>query len=93
MKDDKDKYLDNWVALGRRIFLQACKDLMGMDGASPKHKADAERWLLSPAADFFAGMPGAGAKAVRMIYEDPIHTRKRFLAMLNTINAETENNL
>ena len=73
-----------------QIFIQACKDLMGMDHVPISVQKDAEEWLCSPMADLCAGYKGAGAKAVRIIKADPEGAKQRFLGALNAINAHPD---
>lgn len=75
---------DAFARLAQYIFIQACKDMMGMDGASARVQHEAEEWLLSPVADAYAGKKGAGQAAVASIKEDPEAAKQRFLAALNS---------
>lgn len=73
----------NYLLLGKYIFIQACRDMLGMDGASDKARLEAEQWLLSPRADIYAGREGAGIKAYNSIKADPEGARARIIAVLN----------
>lgn len=87
---NKPFYPEAWIALGRRIFLQACKDMLGMDGVPAKRRREAAEWLLTPEADLFAGQARAGRMAWESITEDPAGVRQRFLDTLQAIRAEED---
>lgn len=87
---NKPFYPEAWIALGRRIFLQACKDMLGMDGVPAKRRREAAAWLLTPEADLFAGQARAGQMAWESITEDPDGARQRFIDTLQSIRAEED---
>ena len=81
---------DNYLLLGKYIFIQACRDMLGMDGATPEVQREAAEWLLSPNADIFAGQKRAGLMAYNSLKADPEGARARIIAVLNQRWSEQE---
>lgn len=78
-----------YVALGKMIFLQACKDMLGLDGVSTSTQREAEHWLRTdPKADLFAGGEGCGVAAANSIQSDPEGVKQRLFCAYQAIRAD-----